>query len=228
MPDITLYRANGSCSLVAHILLRELGIPFKGVVLDYSFKERRITGSQDGSLTREDYLKISPLGYSPALTVDGDIILENPAILPYIASLAPERGLAGKDPLDRARVAQWLAFLSGTLHGHAYGMFFSPDRFTDDEALFDAIRQKGRDKIAQYNALIERMLGGREFPVGDAETLADYYLYLFYRWGVERGFDMSPHKSFERIARRVEEKESVKETVKAEGKELVFGGTRGE
>jgi glutathione S-transferase len=227
MPDITLYRANGSCSLVAHVLLRELGIPFKAVPMTYNFKERCISGSEDGRITREEYLKIHPQGYCPALTVDGDNITENPAILSYIASLAPERGLAGKEGLDRARVIQWLAFLSGTMHGYAYGMFFAPQRFTDDKARFDAIQQKGRDKVVEINALIEKMLGGREFPVGDAETLADYNLYLFYRWGVERGFDMSPYKSFERIARRVEKKESVKETVKVEGKELVFAGTHG-
>lgn len=220
MPEITLYRGNGACSLIPHIVLRELGVPFQSVVLKWSDKGFQF--SSDGNITGGDYRKIHSSGYVPALQVDDEVITENPAILMYLASLAPERNLAGKGDLERAHVVEWLVYLSGSLHGYSYGMLFAPKRFTDDTAQYDAIRQKGRAKIEECYALIDKRLEGREFPVGDGETLVDFNLVIFYYWGRDKKFDMDRYPNYGSVVKRMEAKESLQEAAKDEGINLFF------
>lgn len=99
--NVTLFRKNGACSFVPHALLNELDIPYKAVVLD--FNEDNHLHAADGSFTHEEYKKIHPMGYVPALKVDDTIIIELPAIVNYIASLEPGRQLLGRTPLQQAK-----------------------------------------------------------------------------------------------------------------------------
>ena len=63
-----------------------------------------------------DYLRINPKARVPALT-DGDWTLtEAPAILRYIAARHPAAGLWPWDPREEARCAEWLNWLSSTIH----------------------------------------------------------------------------------------------------------------
>lgn len=171
-PKLTLFRANKACSLTPHVLLRELNIPFETVLMIFSPNGVK---SADGSLTSETYRKIHPEGFIPALRTDDQVITENPAITTYIASLAPERNLFGKDDLERAMVYHWLCWLSGTLHGYAYAMILRPGRFSADEGAHAGIVQQGRKKVEECYARIEWSVQG-EHIVGDALTIADVNL----------------------------------------------------
>lgn len=177
-PQLTLYRAKGACSLVAHILLRELSVPFTSVVM--TFGANGVEGA-DGDLSHAEYLKINPSGFVPALRIIEDekseIITELPAILTYIASLAPDRQdqVMGKDGLERAKVYRWLCWLSGTLHGYGYGMVLRPGRFSDHVAAHPQIVKRGRKKVEECYARIERDLVG-QWAVGKEWTIADVNL----------------------------------------------------
>lgn len=179
-PNLTLYRANGACSLVPHILLRELNIPFTAHRMSFS-----PTGvfSADGNLSYAEYLKINPAGFVPALQISddsgtaGEIITENPAILTYIASLKPNRQLFGRNELEQAEVYQWLCWLSGSLHGYGYVMILRSGRFADDVATQAKVVEKGRKKIAECYGRIESSLDG-DHAVGDSLTVADINLYV--------------------------------------------------
>lgn len=50
---------------------------------------------------------------------------ETPAILATIARYAPsidqDLSLMGQHPLEAAKILEWLCWLSGTVHGHAFG-----------------------------------------------------------------------------------------------------------
>lgn len=107
--------------MVAHILLSELGIPFHAVPLHVGDSGYE---AADGSFSHAEYVQdINSTGYVPALSVDGEVITENPAILRYIANLAPERQLLGSTALQKARVDEWLAWLLSTLHGAGFGAY---------------------------------------------------------------------------------------------------------
>ena len=219
-PQLTLYRANKACSLVPHVLLRELKIPFTSVLMEIGPEGVQ---AADGSITRDQYREINPNGLVPALRVDNDTILtENPAILTYIASLAPERQVFGRTDLERAQVYQWICWLSGTLHGKAYLSILRPARFADDPGAQAEIVAKGRKAIANCYERIESSLDG-EHAVGDVFTIADVYVYIFWEWGYRNSFDMAKHyPRYGRLARKVEQMESVREAIEVEGLPLQF------
>lgn len=215
MAPLTLYRANGACSFVAHALLREVGLDFDSVlmrILPQGFE------SVDGTLSREDYQKIHPQGYIPCL-VDGDVtITENLAILTYIALHAPKKNLLGGSDLERAQVLQWKAWLASSLHGYGYAMIFRPVRFTDDEAQHEVLVRKGRTVVAGCYDRIEKHLEGRSFFVGESATTADFNALIFWYWGRENGFEMEKnYPNYTQLARRMEQKQSVRDAAKEEG-----------
>jgi glutathione S-transferase len=219
MAPLTLYRGNKSCSFVAHTLLREVGLDFQSVIMKIL-----PTGweSADGTISRDDYRKIHPLGYVPCL-VDGDnTITENPAVLTYIALHAPEKNLLGSTNLEKAHVLQWMSWMSSYLHGYGYAMIFRPVRFSDDEAQHKILLQKGRVVVASAYDRIEKHLEGRSFFVVDSATTADFYALIFWYWGRANGFEMEKnYPNYTEFARRMEQKQSVRDAAKDEGIELL-------
>lgn len=213
MPSLTLYQANGSCAFVPHAILLHFGIPAKMIRMQLGPDGY---ASADGSITRDDYLKIHPSAYVPALDVDGEVITELPAIVTFIASLAPEGEVLGRDGIERARVVEWLTFLSGTLHGQGFGMWWRGSRFSDDETMYDAIKAKGRTVILKCFDRIESRLKDKEFAVGNSLTAADFYLYIFTRWGKEIGIDMEEYPAYSKLASRMESVEGVQLAIKEE------------
>ena len=76
-----LYYSPGACSLSPHIVLCELGLAHELEKVDL-----RSHTTADGG----DYYAINPKGYVPALRLDdGQLLTEGPAIVQYLADLAP-------------------------------------------------------------------------------------------------------------------------------------------
>jgi hypothetical protein len=82
-----LYYSPGACSLSPHIVLREAG---------RRFDLERVDLRSHRTASGVDYLTVNPKGYVPALQLDGPgspILTEGPAIVQYIADLAPDARL---------------------------------------------------------------------------------------------------------------------------------------
>lgn len=223
MSSVTLYRANGVSSFIPHVLLRELMIPFSSVVMKSGPSGWEAV---DGSLDNVNYRKIHPLGYVPAIQVEGIIVTELPAIITYIASLAtPETNILGDGKLDRAKVAEWMAWLSGTLHAQGVAMYFRPERFTDDPCQYEPIRAKGKATVLKGLQRIEEHLAESKYPVSFHETVVDFILPMIWYWSVRMGIpnlqESFPH--FGNLVKRMEQKESLREAAKLEGLDLYFG-----
>ena len=93
-----LYYTPGACSMAVHIALREAGLPF-----DLEKVDLRSKRTQSG----EDYARINPKGYVPALQLeDGSVLTEVGVCVQYAADLAPHSELA---PIagTMARCASW-------------------------------------------------------------------------------------------------------------------------
>ena len=231
-PPLKLYRSNGSCSIVPHSILLHYDIPFTPVVMRSAAGTQMSDGgfweAADGSLSNEDYLAINPMGYVPAITVgggtdDATTITENLAVMTYIASLIPKQNLLGTGDLDRARVAEWMAWLLITVHSNGFGALARQYRFVTDRAMYGAVRERGREVVtASYERINER-LEGRKFAVGDALTIVDFYLYPFWRWGELQGFDMQKYAAYGRHLRKIEALEGVRKALVAEGLAPCFG-----
>ncbi|KXH52190.1 hypothetical protein CNYM01_00521 [Colletotrichum nymphaeae SA-01] len=222
-PTITLYYRPGSCSLVAHALLYHLDIPFKTVKLRPNADKR--FEAADGSFTHADYCRINPSGYVPALVLDsGEVITELPAVLTYIACIAPPEQTAkflGSSALDRAKVNEWTNWLSGTFLGASLAACARPYRFTDGEEARKAVAEKGWEHILECFERIESRLEGREWAVGNDLTVVDMYMYYFRRSAVYMT-DLGEYPNFERLQKKVEKLAGIQKVLEVEELKPVF------
>ncbi|KAM0810410.1 putative GST C-terminal domain-containing protein [Seiridium cardinale] len=236
VPAMTFYQMKGSCSIVPHILLYHLDLPFRAIPMATDANGKY--AAADGSFTHADYVKINPTGYVPALKLgDGTVIAEMPAVLSYIVNLSLESGsathvkkkeetarLLGRTALEKAQVAQWLAYLSGTLHSLGFAAWWKPYRFVDDhEESYGAVQKKGRAVIETAFARIEQGLGGKQYMIGEEMTVVDLNVYVFYRWGRQIQIEMGEkYKEYTKIAKRIEGLEAVRKVLEVEGLKSCF------
>ena len=199
MPAIKLWYSPGACSLAPHVLLHEIGVPFDAIETSVA-KAAHLT---------DEFARINPKKRVPLLSLDGEVITELPAIATAISELAPERHLMGRSALDRARVYEWMNWLSGTLHGQGFGGLWRPKRFSDDPRAFDSIKARARKTIAECFDFIESRMSGT-YSTDGGFTAADPFLLVFYRWGNGIGIDMpSTYPRYAGFARSLVRRESV-------------------
>lgn len=161
-----LYYSPGACSLAPHIAAKE-----EGLALDLERVDLSTHRTEHG----QDYRRLNPKGYVPALELDdGTLLTENVAILPFIADLRPEAGLApAPETMARTRLVEWLAFLATELH-KSFGPLFHRSS--------DSLKAEARDTIERWLAYVGDQFAGRDFLMGDHFTVADAYLFVILRW----------------------------------------------
>ena len=151
----------------------------------------------------ENYLALNPQGLAPTLEIDGERLIQSPAILEYLEERFPEPPLLPSAPLEKARVRALAAIVGCDIHPVNNLRILNALR-KDYGADEDAVKQWcGQWICAGFDAL-EQMLqtrpGGR-FSHGDSPTLADVYLvpqvYSARRFEV----DLSPYKTIVAIDR---------------------------
>jgi glutathione S-transferase len=161
-----LYFRPFACSLAARIALEEAGLDAEFVLVD---DQRRLP---DG----RDFTEISPMGYVPAIqTGTGFVLTEGPAVLTYIAELAPEGSLSFTGFSDaHYRMLAWLNFVSTELHKSVFVPLLGK---TTGEGDKDAARARA----AKPFGVLSRHLENREFL--DARfSVADAYLLAVLNW----------------------------------------------
>jgi glutathione S-transferase len=195
-----LYYSPGACSRAPHIVLRELGLPFEAVKVDLGTHKLAETG--------EDYYRINPKGYVPAIELDdGSLLTEDAAILQYLGDRKPGL-LAAPGSLERYRTIEWLTFISSELHKGFSPLF--------NKAMPDAAKQIFVDKLKIRFTFLDRHLAGKEFLMGKQFTVADAYAYTILNWAPSVKIDLSPYKNLADYVRRVSARPGVRETVHME------------
>jgi glutathione S-transferase len=168
-----------ACSLASRIALYESGAAVDFVEVDPKTKK-----TADG----RSFLDIHPLGLVPVLELDdGALLSENSAILQHIAG-----GDAGD---DRARLQQWLGFISTELHK----ALFVP--LLDAKAPKEA-KTYALSKAAARLAWVEKNLEGRDFLL-DRFSVADAYLFTVLNWTVVTPVDLGPYPAIRAFQKRV-------------------------
>lgn len=197
-----LYFAPGACPLASHIALAE-------AALDYTL-ERVDLGSKR-TAGGADFLAINPKGYVPALELkDGTVLTEGPAILQFIADLAPDRQLApGHGTIERYRLVEWLNFISAELH-KSFSPLFRPTATPDAK---DAARAALRQRFAWVAGELE----GRDYLLGTQFSVADAYLFTVLNWAGRAQFDLSPWPRLPAYMQRVAERPAVQQAMREEG-----------
>lgn len=197
-----LYYATGACSLSPHIVLREAGLAFSLERVDT--KAHKLA---DGS----DFYKINPKGYVPVLELDnGERLTEGPAIVQYLADLAPNSHLAPRNgTLERVRLQEWLNFITAEIHKQ-----FSP-LFKKD--ISEDWKSAVHEKLAQRFDWLQTQLNGKAFLTGAQFTVADAYLFAVFNWTNYTGIDSGRWPVLKDYVARVAARPKVQEALKAEG-----------
>ena len=181
---LKLYYAPGACSTASHLGLEESGTKFDSQSLAFAKNEQKTP----------EYLKINPRGRVPALVIDDGAIVENTAILDYIATkYAPQ--LMPKDPVQRARAISLMAWFSNNVHP-SFTHISRPERFATDTAVFDHLKETGRNNFHAALKEIDGIIGSKPWILGDQFTMVDCYALVFYGWGKRIGLPVSELKNY--------------------------------
>lgn len=197
-----LYYSPGACSLSPHIVAREAGLAVELVLA--STKTKKL---QDGS----DFYAINPKGSVPVLELDnGQRLTEGPAIVQYLADLAPASSLApAQGSWERARLQEWLNFITSELH-KGFSPLFTPGMPEEAKTLF-------RSKLLERFKYVDEQLAGKPYLMGEQFTVADAYLFTVSNWGQFVGVDLAPFANLAALRGRVAARPAVQEAMKAEG-----------
>lgn len=202
---MTLYFCPGACSLASHIALEETGAP-------YEIKPILLAKGQQRT---EAYLKINPRGKVPALSVDGKILVENTAILTYLARRFPERKLMPADPAEEARCIATMCWFSIVVHP-SYQRSHRPERFADGEQAQAAVKENGRKSFWANLQEIDSMIQGNDWIMGREFTVVDGYALVFYGWGMRSGFPMKELSAYTAWQERMMKRPTVQKSVESE------------
>ena len=197
-----LYYSPGACSLSPHIALREAGLAFEPVLA--STKSHKL---QDGT----DYYGINPLGYVPMLELDdGTRLREGPAIVQYIADLAPTKNLApANGTMQRYRLQEWLTFIGTEIH-KGFSPLFNPNMPEEAKTI-------SKTKLKSRYEWLDSQLAGKEYLMGEHFSVADGYLFTVTNWAKPTGVDLSALANVNAWHARVAARPAVQEALKAEG-----------
>lgn len=177
------YMTPGSCSTGIHILLEEVGAVF----------EVYIVNLPAGDHLKPDYLAINPKGTIPTLMRnDGTAITDFQAIAWWLARQYPRRGLLPADAEGEVRVLEAMNHAVGTIHGQGFTRIFTAANVTPNPADHDAVQARGRQIVADGFAVMDGLLAGQDYLVGNF-SIADAALFYTEFWADRLKLPLPPN-----------------------------------
>lgn len=207
-----LYYSPGACSLSPHIVAREARLPVELSRITFE-------GGKRTTAEGEDFFAVNTRGgYVPAFRLDdGEVLVEGPAIILYLASQAPAKSLTpAKETIDYFRMISWITFVSTELHKGFSPLF--------NAALPEEQKTATIDKLKKRLAVVEAALAGKKYLLGDTYSIADAYLYTILRWSEPRA-GIVIAKEYPHLAvfmKNMEAREAVQTSLKEEGLEPII------
>ncbi len=203
---LALYYYPGNASLLPHMMMREVGVPFEMHLVD------RGKNAQKSA----QYLKLNPNGRIPVL-VDGDLVLfETVAIALHLVDKFPQAGLAPEvGTRERAEFYKWMVHLTNTPQAE-YRAWFYPHEHVSDEAAVSAAKKAAEQRLYRMFDIISEQLGDRTWLLGDRFSAADLFLFMLMRWG--RGMPRPPRmlSNLNALGERVLARRAVQEALRVE------------
>ncbi len=201
-----LYYSPGSCSLVAHIALKEAGV---------EFETSRVVIAE-GEHLQPEFLAINPHARLPALSTEHGVITENIAILNLLADLTGAPGSVPRgDPYATARVNELLGWFSATVH-ISFATVFRGSRFTADESVWPILGAGGRAALSLQFDEIDG-LAVDEWLAPGGFSAADSYALAMLRWAKRLGFEIARYPRWAALVDRVLGRPAVISAIKNEG-----------
>ena len=170
---LQLHYHPSDASLMPHIFLEELGVPFQLLMVDRSRNAQRSAA----------YLQLNPNGLIPVL-VDGDaVVYETPAILLHLADTHPHNALMpALGTPARADAYKWLVWLSNTVQTTLVQYFYA-ERYVPAEGVAD-FRARTEARLAPMLDQIEVQLqtSGGPWLLGNSYTAVDCMAFVLCCW----------------------------------------------
>jgi glutathione S-transferase len=181
---LNLHYFPSTASMVPHIILEELGVPYQRTLVDRTVDAHKTPA----------YLMLNPNGTIPVLA-DGELVLyETAAIVLHLCDTHPQAGLVpALGTTERAHFYKWLMWLTNTLQA-ALMIYFYPTRWLDAKstAAQEELQRHAEAKVAGLLAQLDSELAGhlglpgRDWFMGASYTALDAYVLTLCRW--TRGF----------------------------------------
>lgn len=197
---LKLYTAPGTIGVAVHVALEESGLVYESVKVDFAASEQ----------LSDHYRSINPKLRVPVLVVDDQVLTETPAILVYLAQLAPSSVLGlPTDPLALAHILSFNSYLSSTVHvAHAHRMRGA--RWTDNTDAQVAMTAYVPISMSACFDLIETRLLKGPWVQGAAFSINDPYLFAVCRWLEGDSVDITKYPGVQAHYSRMLRRDSVK------------------
>ncbi|MCW3480989.1 glutathione transferase GstA [Neisseriaceae bacterium JH1-16] len=198
-----LYYSPGACSLSAHILLTETGLPCELEAVDLRVQPHRTAGGAD-------YSGINPKGYVPALQLDdGTLLTECVAIALYLADQAPQHRLAPPHGTPAFYwLIEWLDFTATEIH-KGFSPLWNPAAGADEKA-------GAQQRLERRLGWLDGQLASKEYLLGDY-SIADAYLFTVLNWANYLKLSLAPWPAVQAYVERVAARPAVQQAMSAEG-----------
>jgi glutathione S-transferase len=186
---IQLHYFPGNASLIPHVVLEELGLPFE---LQYVDRAKSAQKSPE-------YLKLNPNGLIPVFVDGGLVLYETAAICLHLADTNPKAGFApAVGTPERAHFYKWLMWLTNTMQAELIRYFY-PQRWMDEGNAAGAAELKAHAE-ANIGAMLEQLdaqfaAHGKDWFLGERFSVLDPYALVLCRWtrGFQRPARSLPH-----------------------------------
>lgn len=198
-----LYYAPGACSLAAHIMLNETGLPHE--LVQVNLKEKK---TADG----RDYTAINPRGAVPALEVSPGVVLtQNVAVLTYIGQQSDNKTFHPKpDTIEFYRLLEALGFCED-VHS-AIGALFAPNIPDVTKEKLQALITR---RLTQVEAQLASGTNGYLLPTGF--TQADALMAVILNWTGPLKIDISAYPKAVALRDSVFGRPAAQKALKEEG-----------
>jgi glutathione S-transferase len=212
-PTYRLHYAPDNASLIVRLALEELGVTYDTVLVDRTTQGQRAP----------DYLRLNPHGLIPTLETPQGPIFETAAILLWLADTHGALAPAANSP-DRGNFLKWLFFTSNTVHAGLRMLFYSGKYTGSDPTQQAALRHTMQGALKIHLGALDALAatGSAVFnaiPI----TMLDLYIPPLLRWaalypkGDTGWFDLNETPHLAAHAARIEQRQSVKAAIEAEG-----------
>ena len=209
---ITLFFIKYSCAIAVHIALEEAKLPFAAIRVSSDLSQTVDIAGDEGLVALR---ALNPKGTVPTLVVNDVPLTETVAILTYIAHVAPEAKLVPANALDEARCLARMAWFASTVH-IAFRKANRPNRFSVDPAAYADIRAFGREEVWTCLQMIDQMLDGKTWMMGEEFSVADCHAFVFWRWAKLAQFPTQTLASLSRFSEQMLDRPTVRRALDRE------------
>ncbi len=163
--EIVFYHNPRSRSATVHWMLEEVGVPYRIEPVEMA----------PGAARSPTVLAVNPMGKIPAITHAGVTVTETPAILAYLADLAPQAGLApAVGAPARGAYYRWLVFGAAAFEPAVIEVMMKREPVEK--------RMAGWGDYDDVLSTLRGELSKRDWLAGDRFSAADLYIGASLAW----------------------------------------------